>query len=97
VLSSERPLVGAAEQQQGFGEVDGPRVHGVETLDELVGVAALIVAGDVEQRLRDRQRRAQLVGGVGCESLLLDDVCLEPCEHRVEGVGELAELVAAAR
>ena len=55
-----------------------------------------IVAGDVEQCLRDRQRGAQLVGGVGCESLLFGDVCFEPREHGVEGVGELAELVVAA-
>ena len=55
--------------------------------------AARIVAGDVEQGLRDRQRRAQFVGGVGGEPLLFGDVGLEPCEHRVEGVGELAELV----
>ena len=52
-----------------------------------------IVAGDVEKCLRDRQRGAQLVGGVGCESLLLGDVCFEPREHGVERVGELAELV----
>ena len=56
-----------------------------------------IVAGDVEQCLRDRQRGAQLVGGVGCESLLFGDVCFEPREHGVEGVGEFAELVIAAR
>ena len=55
-----------------------------------------IVAGDVEKCLRDRQRGAQFVGGVGCESLLFGDVCFEPGEHGVEGVGELAELVAAA-
>ena len=40
---------------------------------------------------------AQFVGGVGCESLLFGDVCFEPREHGVEGVGELAELVVAAR
>ena len=56
-----------------------------------------IVAGDVEKCLRDRQRGAQFVGGVGCESLLFGDVCFEPREHGVEGVGELAELVSAAR
>jgi hypothetical protein len=37
------------------------------------------------------------VGGVRCESLLLGDLRLEAREHRVEGVGELAELVATAR
>ena len=61
-----------------------------------LGVAVRILAGDVEQRLRDRQRGAQLVGGVGREPLLFGDVRLEPGEHGVEGVGELAELVAAA-
>jgi hypothetical protein len=37
------------------------------------------------------------VRGIGCESLLLGDVSFEPREHRVERVGELAELVSAAR
>ena len=59
-------------------------------------VAVRIVAGDVEKCLRDRQRGAQFVGGVGCESLLLGDVRFEPREHGVEGVGELAELVLMA-
>ena len=82
--------------EQRLGEVDRPGVDGVEAVDELAGVAARVVAGDVEQRLRDRQRGAQLVRGVGGEPLLLGDVGLEPREHGVEGVGELAELVAAA-
>ena len=96
-LSGEGALVGAAEHEQGFGEVDRPGVDEVEALDQLVVAAALIVAGDVEQRLRDRQRGAQLVRGVGREPLLLGDLRLEPREHGVEGVGELAELVAATR
>ncbi len=96
LLPGEGLLVGAAEQQQRLGQVDRPRVDGVEAVDELVGVAVRVVAGDVEQRLRDRQRGAQLVGGVGRESLLFGDVGVEPREHRVEGIGELAELVVAA-
>ena len=68
----------------------------MQAFDELAGVAARIVAGDVEQRLRDRQWGTQLVGGVGGESLLLGDLGLELREHRVEGVRELAELVLAA-
>jgi hypothetical protein len=47
--------------------------------------------------LRDRQRGAQFVRGVGGESLLLGDVCFEAREHGVEGVSQLAELIAAAR
>ena len=93
MFSGEGPLVGAAEQEQCFGEVDRSGVDGVEAVDELAGVAVRIVAGDVEKCLRDRQRGAQFVGGVGCESLLFGDVCFEPREHGVEGVGELAELV----
>ena len=96
VLSGEGPLVGAAEQEQRFGEVDRSGVDGVEAVDELAVVVVRILAGDVEQRLRDRQRGAQLVGGIGGEALLFGDLCLEPREHGVEGVGELAELVFAA-
>ena len=69
----------------------------MEAVDEFAVVAVRIVAGHVEKCLRDRQRGAQFVGGVGCESLLFGDVCFEPREHGVEGVGELAELVVAAR
>ncbi|HEX3279054.1 MAG TPA: hypothetical protein VHR40_11065 [Thermoleophilaceae bacterium] len=97
VFSGEGPLVGAAEQEQSFGEVDRSCVDGVEPVDELVVVAVLIAAGDVEKRLRDRERGAQLVGGVGRESLLFGDVRFEAREHGVEAVGELAELVCAAR
>ena len=96
-FSGEGPLVGAAEQEQCFGEVDRSGVDGVEAVDELAVVAVHVLAGHVEKCLRDRQRGAQLVGGVGCESLLLGDLCFESCEHGVEGVGELAELIAAAR
>ena len=83
--------------EQCFGEVDRSGVDGVEAVDELAGVAVRIVAGDLEQCLRDRQRGAQFVGGVGCESLLFGDVRFEPREHGVEAVGELAELVVATR
>jgi hypothetical protein len=59
-----------------FGEVDRSGVDGVEAVDELAVVAVRIVAGHVEKRLRDRQRGAQFVGGVGCESLLFGDCVL---------------------
>ena len=71
-------------------------VDRVEALDELADVAVRIVAGDVEQGLRDRQWRAQLVGRVGGEPPLLGDVCFEPSEHGVEAVGQLTELVVAS-
>jgi hypothetical protein len=90
-------LVGAAEQEQRFGEVDRSGVDGVEAVDKVAGVAVPILAGHVEKCLRDGERGAQFVGGIGCESLLFGEVCLEPCEHGVEGIGELAELISAAR
>jgi hypothetical protein len=93
VVLDEGPLVGAAEQEQRLGEVDRSGVDGVEAVDEFVVVAVRIVASHVEEGLRDRQRGAQLVGGVGCESLLFGDVCLEPREEAVDGVGEILQLV----
>ena len=96
VFPGEGSLVGAAEQEQCFGEVDRSGVDGLEAVDELAVVAVRIVARDVEQCLGDRQRGAQLVGGVGGESLLFGYVRFEPGEHGVEGVGELAELVLMA-
>ena len=93
----EGPLVGAAEQEQCFGEVNRSGVDDVEAVDKLAVLAVRIVAGHVEKRLRDRERGAQFVGGIGCESLLFGDVRFEPGEHGVEGVGEFAELVSAAR
>ena len=96
VYWGEGPLVGPAEQEQCFGEVDRPGVDDIEALDKLAGVAVQVIAGHVEKCLGDRQRGAQFVGGVGGEPLLLGDVGFEPGEHGVEGVGELAELVFAA-
>jgi hypothetical protein len=77
----EGAAVGAAEQEQRLREVDRAGVDGVEAVDELAVVVARIVAGHVEERLRDRQRGAQFVGGVGGEPLLFGDVCFEPREH----------------
>ena len=94
VFSGEGSLVGAAEQEQCFGEVDRSGVDLVEAVNELAVVAVRIVAGHVEKGLGDRQRGAQLVGGVGRESLLFGDVCLEPREEAVDGVGEILQLVA---
>ena len=59
VFSGEGPLVGAAEHEQCFGEVDRSGVDEAEAVDELAVVAVQIVAGDVEECLGDRQRGAQ--------------------------------------
>jgi hypothetical protein len=55
VFSGEGPLAGAAEQEQRFSEVDRSGVDMAEAVDKFAGVAVRIVAGDVEQCLRDRQ------------------------------------------
>jgi len=46
-VSFSRPLVGAAEHEQGLGEVDRSRVDGVEAVDEFAVVAVGILAGRV--------------------------------------------------
>ena len=96
-FSREGALVGAAEQEQCLSEVDRAGVDEVEAVDQFAGVAVRIVAGHVEQCLRDRQRGAQFVGGIGGESPLFADMGFDPFQHGVEGVGKLAELIAATR
>src|SRR5207247_943393 len=44
VFSGEGPLVGAAEQEQCFGEVDRSGVDVVEAVDEFAGVAVGVAA-----------------------------------------------------
>ncbi len=97
LFSGEDLLIGAAEQEQCFGEVDRPGVDDAEAVDQFAVVAVRITTRHVEKRLRDRQRGAQFVGGVGCESPLFSDVCFEPGQHAVEGIGELAKFVSASR
>jgi hypothetical protein len=67
LLAGEGPLSGPAEQEQCLGEFDGSGVDGAEALVKLAAVAFRIVAGHVEKGLRDGQRGAQLMGGVGRE------------------------------
>jgi hypothetical protein len=97
VFPGEGSLVGAAEQEQCFGEIDRSGVDGAEALVELAAVAVRIVAGHVKKGLRDRQRSAQFVGSVGREPPLFSDVPFQLREHGVKRVGEFAELIPAAR
>jgi len=89
----EGAAIGTAQQQQRLGQVDRPGVHLAQTGDQGIDVAVGIVAGDLEQGLRDRERGPQLMRGVRGEPLLLGHVRLQLLEHRVEDVGEVAELV----
>lgn len=54
-LGAEVSAVAAAEQQEGLGEVDRPRVDGLQAFDEFAPVPRGVLAGDVEERPRDRQ------------------------------------------
>ena len=51
---------------------------------------------DVHRGAHDGQRRAKLMACVGDELPLAGERAVEPFEHRVEGVGELTQLVARA-
>ena len=51
----------------------------------------------VELGAHDRQRRAQLVRGVGDQAVLLAHAALQAIEHRVERHRQAAELVGGAR
>ena len=87
-------LLGLGEQEQ---VVDEAR-HAVKFVaDQLDRVAALvgIVAEQLEVAADDRDRRAQLVPGVGDEFLLHGERRLQAIEHRVERPPELGELVVA--
>ena len=48
---------------------------------------------DLDERALERERRAQLVRGVGRELALRVEGRLEPAEELVEGVAELGDLV----
>ena len=73
-----------------------PGVDGIKAVDQFGGVAVQMVAGPRRQCLRDRQRGAQFVGGVGCEPPLFADIGFDPFEHGVESVGKFTELISAA-
>src|SRR5206468_9061393 len=71
-------------------------VEVVEQAPTLVRVELEVAAQDVDVRLQARQRRAQLVGGIGDEAPLCLERLLERGEHRVEGGAQGRELVVPA-
>jgi hypothetical protein len=52
-----------------------------------------VIQGHIQQGTLDRQRRAQLVGGVGGEAALALKGGFQPVEHRVEGHRQLPQLI----
>ena len=96
--AEDRPLVGPGEQQELFDETLHPRrllEHGVRQL--ALGQGTRMGARDLGRLPDARERRAQLVGGVGDELLLPVAGVLETSEHLVHGQREPVDLVAGAR
>jgi hypothetical protein len=70
------------------------RGHQLERLAVLLLLAVLFLQGHAGRRVHHRERRAQLVRGVGHEAALLLEGRAEAREQLVEGRGELPQLVA---
>ena len=92
-------LVGPREHQQVLGQLDQAVAlagRGRHRLAQLLGRAAL-AERQLELRLEQRQRGAQLVTRAGHEAALALGRLLQPLEHLVERRAELRELVAGGR
>ena len=92
-------LIVAREYQQCLDEPLGV-IDGLADLGghrhQLVARRLRLGEDDVDRGAHDGQRRAKLMACVGDELPLAGERAVEPFEHRVEGVGELAQLVARA-
>ena len=92
-LGADREQEQPVEQQlRAVGRLD----HGARDLAQLLGARVRVVERDLRLGAHDRQRGAQLVRGVGDEAALRLDGALDAVEHRVEGDGQLVQLVGAA-
>jgi hypothetical protein len=95
----QRPLVGARDQEQVLGEPNETvRLlrRGAERVLELLSRAGA-PERELELRLQQSERRAQLVARIRHEPPLVLDRGVEPREHAVERDREAADLVAARR
>ena len=90
-------LIVASEHEQYLDEPLGV-VYGLADLGghrhQLVARRRRFGEDDVDRGAHQSQRRAQLMARVGDELPLAGEGAVEPLEHGVEGVGELAQLVA---
>ncbi len=90
------PALAAGEHQQPVEQVVqlvGADQHPLAHPPQLAGIGVGVVERDVDLGADRGQRGAQLVAGVGDEPALRGKPGLQAIEHRVEGVGELADLV----
>ena len=99
LLVDGEPALVAGEDEQRADEVLGVIDRGADVgrhAAQVGGRAGGVVQHDVDGRAHDRERGAQLMGGVGDEALLALERGLEPVEHLVEGLGQFVEFVAGA-
>ena len=85
----------AGQHQQVTHQPDQPLHFGLDAVESgTIGIGvALALAHHIQPPLQGRERRAQLVRGVGHEAALAGERCLEPRQHVVERGGEPAQLV----
>jgi len=55
------------------------------------------LADEAQDSLHDGQRRTQLVGGICSELALAGKATFDARQHRIEGVGKAADLIAVIR
>ena len=97
--AQEGRLFAAREQQQVVDETCDPCDLGLDELldaTDLLRRRMLLRREHFELALDHRQRRAQLVRGVGDERALTRERIGETIEHVVEGVGQHPDLAGAA-
>ena len=91
-LGSERelPLIRAGDQQQIPRELDEPVGLGAGLAQSFaqLRLALGVVEREVELGAKQRERRPQLVPGLGDEAALALERSLEPGEHLVERLAE---------
>lgn len=90
----ETPVAAGKHEQavdETFVAVVDLQQRGTELSHRFRGIRG--VERDLDQRAVDRQRCAQLMGGVGDEPPLPVEGAVQPLQHGVEGVSEVFDLV----
>jgi hypothetical protein len=82
-------------RDQRLAAADG-LVHDGSHVTQVTLARIWIVKSIFDLRPHNRERRAQLVGGIRDEAALTRKRLVEAIEHRVERVGELSQLVGGA-
>ncbi|MDQ8044460.1 MAG: hypothetical protein AAGC46_17665 [Solirubrobacteraceae bacterium] len=92
-------VVGARDDEEIVGEAHEPLglVGRGTQRAQVVGGCPAGSQREFELRPQDRERRAELVAGIGHERALPGRGLLEPREHRVERAPEAADLVGRRR